>query len=83
MEKEAKKAEKEIKKMQKEIQQQLENSMIKPDVVKPNENLQQMVVPIKKKEPVKTIEVKEERAQISDPNVDYFAPVPVGIPVGQ
>lgn len=73
-EKEAKQAEKEAKKLQKEVQKQLENAPVKPDTIKPAEILQQTLAPIKKKEPVKTVEVKEERTA---PQVDQFAPIPM------
>jgi penicillin-binding protein 1A len=79
-EKEAKKAEKELKKLQKEVQQQLENSIVKPDTIKPNEILQQTMTPIKKKEVVKTIDVKEEREQ--NTKIDHFAPIPISAPIG-
>ena len=55
---------------------------VKPDSIKPTENLVQPVaVPERKKEPVvKTIEVKQER---TEPVVEQFAPIPVkAVPVG-
>lgn len=51
------------------------SSVVKPDSIKPLEVMPQ--TPIKKKEPVKTIEVKEDRAE-------QFAPIPMNsAPVGQ
>ena len=48
--------------------------IIKPDSIKPFEQ-----IPVKKKEPVKTIEVKDERT-----TVDQFAPIPMNsAPIGQ
>ena len=76
-EKEAKKAEKEARRIQKEIQQQLETGTLKPDSIKPAETLQQTLAPIKKKEPVKTVEVKVEQ-RVEAPAVDQFAPIPMG-----
>lgn len=75
-EREAKRVEKEAKRIQKEIQQQLENGALKPDSIKPNETLQQTLTPIKKKEPIKTIEVREEQ-RVEAPVVDQFAPIPL------
>ena len=69
-----------MKKLQKEVQQQLENSIVKPDTIKPNEVLQQTMAPIKKKETVKTIDIKEEREQSF--KADQFAPIPISAPVG-
>ena len=83
LEKELKKAEKDAKKFQKEIQQQIqqqmENNPIKPDTIKPNEILQQTLTPIKKKENIKTIELKPTEARIDAPVVEEFAPIPMGI----
>ena len=76
-EKEAKKAEKEAKRIQKEVQQQLEKGLVKPDSINATEILQQTMTPIKRKEPVKTIEVKEEQ-RVETPVVDQFAPIPMG-----
>ncbi len=73
-EKEAKRAEKEAKKFQKELQKQIEHSAIKPDSIKPVEILQQTLPMVKKNEPIKTIEVKQER---TEPVIDQFAPVPM------
>ena len=48
--------------------------IIKPDSIKPFEQ-----IPVKKKEPVKTIEVKDERT-----TADQFAPIPMNsAPIGQ
>ena len=59
-------------------QEQQPNMVVKPDSIKPSAI---PIVPIKKKEPVKTIEVKEER---TEPVVDQFAPIPMSsAPVGQ
>ena len=73
LEKEAKKAEKEAKKLQKEIQEQLDKGALKPDSINPNQNL----TPIKKKEAVKTIEVKEKEERVEAPRVEQFAPIPI------
>lgn len=78
-EREAKKAEKELKKLQKEVQQQLENSIVKPDTIKPNEVLQQTMTPIKKKDLTKTIEISEEREETT--KTDQFAPIPISSPI--
>ena len=75
-EKEAKRLEKEAKKLQKEIQQQLEKGVVKPDAIKADEILQQTLTPIKKKEPIKTIEVKEE-TRVNNLEADQFAPIPM------
>ena len=77
--KEAKRAEKEAKRIEKEIQKQIEKNPIKPDTINPNEILQQTLTPIKKKEPVKTIEIKDsEKIQQQAPAMDLFAPIPTG-----
>ena len=78
-EKELKKAEKEAKKIEKEIQKQIEKNPIKPDSINPSEVLQQTLAPIKKKEPVKIIEVKESEKIEQLPAVDMFAPIPAGV----
>ena len=53
--------------------------LIKPDSIKPAEVAPQ-ATPIIKKEPVKTIEFKQER---NEPVVDQFAPVPLELsPIG-
>ena len=75
-EKEAKKLEKEAKKLQKEIQQQIEKGIVKPDSINAEEILKQTMPPVKKKEPVKTIEVKEE-IRVETPIADQFAPIPI------
>lgn len=50
---------------------------IKPDTIKPTENL----FPAKKKEPAKTVEIKSERN--SETTMDQFAPIPINsAPVG-
>ena len=70
---------KEVKEAEKSANQASTNSVIKPDSIKPVEVLQQTLTPIKKKEPVKTVEVKEERT-----SVDQFAPIPMSsAPIGQ
>lgn len=78
LEKEIKKAEKEAKKLQKEIQQQLEESAIKSNSIKPTVTIQQPILPIKKEE-TKTIEIKEaeERIESKEPVSDIFAPIPM------
>ena len=86
LEKELKRAEKDAKKLQKEIQQQvqqqIENNPIKADTIKPNEILQHTLPPIKKKESVKTIEVKDTRVNTGQDSAnDLFAPVPTFAPI--
>ena len=66
------------KRLQKEIQEQLEKGPLKPDSINPNQILQQNLTPIKKKEPVKTIEVKEKEERVEAPKVEQFAPIPMG-----
>ena len=67
------KAAKEAKDAEKAAQVQ-QAPIIKPDSIKPFEQ-----IPVKKKEPVKTIEVKDERT-----TVDQFAPIPMNsAPIGQ
>lgn len=79
---EAKKTwEEEESKEQKENDESLNNAQIKPDSIKPATILQQTLTPIKKKEPPKTIEVKEERTET--PAAEQFAPIPMAAPVGQ
>ena len=85
-EKELKKLEKDAKKFQKEIQQQvqqqMENNPIKPDSIKSSEILEQALTPIKKKEEVKTIEVKDnQKSEKQEPTADFFAPVPTFTPI--
>ena len=68
------KAAKEAKEAEKAAQP-ASSPVVKPDSIKPLEVMPQ--TPIKKKEPVKTIEVKEDRAE-------QFAPIPMNsAPVGQ
>ena len=77
-EKEAKRLEKEAKKIQKEIQQQLENSIVKPDSIKPVEIIPHSTASKNKEnESVKTIEVTEEQ-RTEAPVVEQFAPIPLG-----
>lgn len=65
---------KEAKEAEKANNQVTTAPVVKPDTIKPAD-----LVPIKKKEPVKTVEVKEERTP-----VDQFAPIPMNsAPVGQ
>lgn len=65
---------KEAKEAEKANNQVTTAPVVKPDTVKPTD-----LVPVKKKEPVKTVEVKEERTP-----VDQFAPIPMSsAPVGQ
>lgn len=80
-EKEANKLEKEAKKLQKEMLQQFENNPIKPDTIKPSEILQQTLTPIRKKEPIKTIEVNEPERIEEAPAMDLFAPIPLNAPI--
>ncbi len=65
---------KEAKEAEKANNQVTTTPVVKPDTVKPTD-----LVSVKKKEPVKTVEVKEERTP-----VDQFAPIPMSsAPVGQ
>ncbi len=76
-EKEFKKTEKEAKRIQKEIQEQMEKNTIKPNSINTNEVLQQTLAPVKKKESIKTVEIKETEKIQETPAKDLFAPIPM------
>ena len=79
IEKAAEKAAKDAAKAAEKAMKEGKLPVIKPDSIKPVEVAPQ-ATPIFKKEPVKTIEVKQER---TEPDVDHFAPVPLEMsPIG-
>ncbi len=82
LEEQEEKAAKEAKEAEKALEKSIHSGFIKPDAIKPADVIQPTIIPIKKKELTKTVEVKVER---EEPVVDQFAPIPMGnvAPVGQ